>query len=207
MAHENIGREDLNPIEEAMVYDEFVSIHKLSIDETAERCGTTAANVRARLDLLRLVPEAQDLVRRDILPITHANELAKVAPRLQREALRLIGKTAVSFVQFKQYLTQLVEGEMEPLSLTDLWIEQVESAADQQKALRARKAAIITSDALPQVVADRRDTAGDIVVRYMRGLADAGHEEAAAAVGNLLTVLLKFRKVKNFREFQEIQVD
>jgi hypothetical protein len=116
--------------------------------------------------------------------------------------LKLLGKTAVPFTMFKQYLTQLIESQTEQLGfdLTEFWMEQMESVQDEQAALRAREATIITNDDLPPVVADRKDTAGDIIVRYMRDLNEAGFGREAAAVGNLLDVLLKFRKVKNFRE-------
>jgi hypothetical protein len=38
----------------------------------------------------------------------------------------------------------------------------------------------------------------------MRDLNEAGFGREAAAVGNLLDVLLKFRKVKNFREARDL---
>jgi ParB/RepB/Spo0J family partition protein len=202
MAHENLGRVDLNPMEEAEVYREFTQDFELSEAETAERCGVTLARVVSRLKLLDLVPMARDLVAKGQLPISHAEEMTSLPDGLQHEALKLLGKTAVPFTMFKQYLTQLIESQTEQLGfdLTEFWMEQMESVQDEQAALRAREATIITNDDLPPVVADRKDTAGDIIVRYMRDLNEAGFGREAAAVGNLLDVLLKFRKVKNFRE-------
>ena len=208
MAHENIGRVNLNPMEEAAVYREFTEDLGLSEEATAERCSTTLANVIARLELLKLVPMAQELLRREALPITHANEMARLPVRLQEEALKLLSRTNVSFVQFKQYLAQLQSQEVQalPFGFTELWAQQVAAAAEQQAAMRSRSAEIFTSDDLPPVQGDRKDTAGDIIVRYMRDLHEGGHHSEASAVCNLLTVLLKYRKVKNFRENPDFEV-
>ena len=202
MAHENLGRVDLNPMEEAEVYWEFTSDFGLSEEETAERCGVTLARVAARLKLRSLVPMAQDLVAKGQLPILHAEEMCSLPTSLQHEALKLLGKTAVPFTMFKQYLCQLIESQTEQLGfdLTAFWMEQMTAVQDEQAALRAREATIFTNAELPAVAADRKDTAGDILVRYMRDLHEAGFERESQAVGNVLDVLLKFRKVKNFRE-------
>ncbi|MBK8989459.1 MAG: hypothetical protein IPM39_25935 [Chloroflexi bacterium] len=202
MAMENIGRVQLNAMEEAAVYYEFTAVLGYSIEKTAERCATTYANVEARLGLLKLVPQAQDLVRRGILPLTHANEMARMPDFIQHEALKLLGKTAVPFVQFKQYLAQLEMKHTTALAFdfTDFWAQQVQAAAEQQGAMRAGDGDLITSRALPEVRGEKRDTAGDIAYRYMRDLAAAGLLSEAAAVGNLLERLLELRKVKNFRE-------
>lgn len=200
MAHENIGRVDLNPIEEALVFQEFTEVHGLSSAETAERCGTTLANVVSRLKLLRLIVEAREMVARGQLPITHADAMTELPDDLQREALKLIGRANPTFVQFKQYLIQLQSEQYQQVDLTSLWADLVQQGAEQQSAMRSGSAELITSEQLPPVRADRQDTAGDIMVRYMRDLAEAGQDEAAAAVGNLMQVMLRFRKVKNFRE-------
>lgn len=200
MAHENIGRVDLNPIEEALVFQEFTEVHGLSNPETAERCGTTLANVGSRLRLLRLVPEAREMVAREQLPITHADAMTDLPGNLQREALKLLGRSTPTFVQFKQYLVQLESSQYQQADLTSMWADLLTQGAEQQKAMRSGSAELVTSETLPAVRADRRDTAGDIMVRYMNDLAEAGQDEAAAAVGNLLQVMLRFRKVKNFRE-------
>lgn len=200
MAHENIGRVDLNPIEEGLVFEEFAEVYGLSNQETAERCGTTLANVVARRRLLRLIPEAREMVAREQLPVTHADAMADLPDNLQREALKLLGRAAPTFVQFKQYLVQLESNQYQQADLTSMWADLLHQGAEQQKAMRSGSAELVTSEALPAVRADRRDTAGDIMVRYMHDLAGAGHEDGAAAVGNLLEVMLRFRKVKNFRE-------
>jgi len=72
--------------------------------------------------------------------------------------------------------------------------------------MRSRSAEIFTSIDLPPVQGDRKDTAGDIIVRYMRDLHDGGYRREAEAVGNLLMVLLRYRKVKIFRENPDFEV-
>jgi hypothetical protein len=202
MAHENINRVDLDPIEEAEAYREFLDDYGWDEEKTARKCGTSLANVKARLRLLDLVPMAQEMIKKGQLPLGHAEAMVALPANLQFEALRLLGKTDVSFVQFKQYLAQLEDGQHEQagFDLTVFWAEQIEKGAAEQAALRAREAEIYTSDELPPVRGNRKDTAGDLIVRYMRDLHDGGHVDEAAAVGNLLEMLLSLRKVKNFRE-------
>lgn len=202
MLHENVGRVGLNPIEEALAYQKRIDDFSWSLADIAERAGTTEKHVRAQLDLLKLDPMAQEMLRKGQIPVTHAREMTGLPENLQREALKLLGSRDVSFVQFKQYLAQLEAAEHENLAfdLTAFWAEQIEKGAAEQEAMRARTAEIFTSDALPAVRGNRKDTAGDLIVRYMRDLHAAGHESEAAAVGNLFDKLLSLRKVKNFRE-------
>lgn len=207
MAHENINRVNLNPIEEAEAYQEFIRDYGWSEDKTAQKCGTSLANVKARLRLLDLIPQAQDMLKRDQIPLGHADAMAGLPAGLQMEALKLLGKTDVSFVQFKQYLAQLETADQSAFDLTAFWTEQIQNGADKQQAMRARDAEIFTSDELPPVRGNRRDTAGDLIVRYMRDLHEGGHESEAAAVGNLLERLLSLRKVKNFRENPAFAID
>lgn len=200
MLHENVGRVDLNPIEQGRGYEKRAVQFSWSNEEIAERAGTTVAHVVARRNLLRLVPEAQELVARGVLPVGHAEELAIRPVWLQREALKLLGKTAVPFITFKQYLVQLEANHTTQLDLTALFFSHIQQAKEQQASMRGGTAVIYTSQSLPQVVADKKDTAGDILTRYMQCLMDGGFEQEAAAVGNALDALLKLRKVKNFRE-------
>jgi ParB family chromosome partitioning protein len=203
MLSENLGRVDLDPVEEAQAYQKRIEEHGWSEEKIAAKGGVTVARVVARLKLLRLVPEAAALVSRGTIPLGHAEAMVELKPSLQVEAVKLLGRANLTHTQFKQYLAQLVEQDSQPQPLFDLaafWEEQAKADAQRQAELRARQFDIPTRDDIPPVRADRRDTAGDIIVRYLVDLRDGGQTAEAAVIGNLLTVLLRFRKVKNFRE-------
>lgn len=202
MLHENTGRENLNPMEESDAYQKRMDDFGWDEATVADRAGATEAHVRARLRLQALIPEARELVAKGQLPIGHAEEMASVDAALQREAVKLLGRTAVPFVTFKQFLNQLIASryEQSAFDLVAFWAEQIQQGSDAQAAMRQQQSVIHTSDRLPPVPGDKSHTAGDIITRYMQDLYDAGHMEGATAVGNLLKKLLSLRKVKNFRE-------
>ena len=54
-----------------------------------------------------------------------------------------------------------------------------------------------TRDDLPPVVVEPKDNASRIIRRYIEHLAAAGYQAEAAAVGNVMTTLLKRRKIKS----------
>ncbi|KKN31466.1 hypothetical protein LCGC14_0823790 [marine sediment metagenome] len=53
-ATENLFREGITPIEEAMIYQSLIEIEEMSIDQIAVRMRKSAGIVRRRLDLLRM---------------------------------------------------------------------------------------------------------------------------------------------------------
>lgn len=53
-AVENLGREDLSPVEEGTIYAGLVQNHGLTYDEVAKRVGKTVGVVKRRMDLLKM---------------------------------------------------------------------------------------------------------------------------------------------------------
>ncbi len=76
---ENLQRNDLNPIEEALglqkLHDEFF----LSFDDLAKRIGRSKGSISNTLSLLKLSKRVQDLVYNNKLKVSHARALLKVA--------------------------------------------------------------------------------------------------------------------------------
>jgi ParB family chromosome partitioning protein len=65
---ENIQREDMNPVEEARAYQVLRDREGMSIAAIAATCGVSQGRVDARLALLELEPEIQELVAAGKLP-------------------------------------------------------------------------------------------------------------------------------------------
>ena len=84
---ENVNRKDMTPMEEAAAYAKL-AVAEWETDKIAQLFGKSAAYVGWRIDLLTLVPEAQDAVNKRILPINTAWYICQLAPETQRVFLK-----------------------------------------------------------------------------------------------------------------------
>ncbi|MCQ2081452.1 MAG: ParB/RepB/Spo0J family partition protein [Lachnospiraceae bacterium] len=75
---ENIQREDLNPIEEALAYKRLIEEFKLKQDEVAERVSKSRTAVTNSMRLLKLGPNVQQMVIDDQISTGHARALISV---------------------------------------------------------------------------------------------------------------------------------
>ena len=72
---ENIQREDLNPIEEALAYKRLLTEFHFKQDEIAERVSKSRTTVTNALRLLKLCDEVQQMVVEDMISTGHARAL------------------------------------------------------------------------------------------------------------------------------------
>lgn len=88
---ENLQREDLNPIEEAMGYKSLMERFGLTQDKISERVGKSRSNVANMLRLLNLDPEIQTYVQGGQLSTGHARALLAIPEKEKRlEAARRV---------------------------------------------------------------------------------------------------------------------
>ena len=78
---ENLQREDLNAIEEAMAYVKIMEAKNLTHEELAKVLGKSQSYVTNTIGLLRLPEEVKDLVVNDKLSMTHARILSKMSDK------------------------------------------------------------------------------------------------------------------------------
>ena len=76
---ENIQREDLNPIEEAMAYKRLLTEFNLKQDEVAERVSKSRTAVTNSMRLLKLDERVQQMVVDDMITTGHARALLGIA--------------------------------------------------------------------------------------------------------------------------------
>lgn len=76
---ENIQREDLNPIEEAMAYRRLLEEFHLKQDEIAERVSRSRTAVTNSMRLLKLDERVQQMLIDDMLSAGHARALLSIA--------------------------------------------------------------------------------------------------------------------------------
>ncbi len=84
---ENIQRQDLNPVERARAYRNYLDKFSLTHAQAAERLGEDRATISNFLRLLDLNPGVQDLVKRGLLSAGHAKILAGVAEAGRQDSL------------------------------------------------------------------------------------------------------------------------
>ena len=84
---ENIQRENLNPIEEAMAYKRLLEEFQLKQDEVAERVSKSRTAVTNSMRLLKLSPRVQQMIVDDMISTGHARALLAIDDEEQQYQL------------------------------------------------------------------------------------------------------------------------
>ena len=94
---ENVQREDLTPIEEALAYRRLMEMANLSQEQIAAKVGKDRSTIANTLRLLKLPEPAQDAVSRGAISSGHARALLMlVNPSDQELLLRRIMEKGIS---------------------------------------------------------------------------------------------------------------
>ena len=75
---ENIQREDLNPIEEALAYESLINEYNLKQDEDAERVSKSSSTITNSLRLLKLCDKVRQMVIDGMLTTGHVRALVPI---------------------------------------------------------------------------------------------------------------------------------
>ena len=100
---ENLQREDLSPIDEAVIYDKMIREHGYSIRKLAQKLGKDKGYLENRLRLADAPPEIRELVsvRKDTL--SHAYELLKVEdPKKRKHLAEMVGRGELSLIKLRE---------------------------------------------------------------------------------------------------------
>jgi ParB family chromosome partitioning protein len=89
---ENLQRQDLNPVEEALGYQVLMEDHGMTQEETAKRVGKSRPAVANALRLLSLCPETLEMVRSGKLSAGHARAVLTLrdAKKQQQAAQKIV---------------------------------------------------------------------------------------------------------------------
>ena len=97
---ENLQRQDLNPVEEAMGYQSLIEEYGLTQEETATQVGKSRPAVANSLRLLSLCPEVLERLRKGELTSGHARAILMLKdPRKQQQAAQKITALGLSVRQ------------------------------------------------------------------------------------------------------------
>ena len=133
---ENLQRQDLNPVEEAMGYHTLMSDHGLTQEETASRVGKSRPAVANALRLLSLNPEVLLMVRKGSLSAGHARAVLSLkSEKLQLEAARKIANLGLSVRQAELLCKNMSKEPVhsqQPLTLAVDYVGECEKALSKQ---------------------------------------------------------------------------
>ena len=111
---ENLQRQDLNPVEEALGYQSLIQEYGLTQEETATQVGKSRPAVANALRLLSLCPQVLELLRSGQLTAGHARAILTLkSEKKQQEAARKIIALALS-VRQAETLCKNMSKEAEP---------------------------------------------------------------------------------------------
>ncbi|MGC3874429.1 ParB/RepB/Spo0J family partition protein [Halomonas sp. GXIMD04776] len=108
---ENIQRENLNPVEEAMALKRLLEEFELTQQQVADAVGKSRTQVTNLLRLLALDPEVQTLLERGDLDMGHARALLVLTAAKQRKAAHEVVNKDLTVRQTEALVKQLQEGK------------------------------------------------------------------------------------------------
>jgi ParB family chromosome partitioning protein len=97
---ENLQREELSPIEEAMAYGKLLELHQLTQEALAQRLGKGQSTVANKLRLLKLPQEVQDALLNRTITERHARALIPL--KIPEKQIKLLTEIIEKNLNVKQ---------------------------------------------------------------------------------------------------------
>jgi ParB family chromosome partitioning protein len=112
---ENIQREDLNPVEEALAYRELIGKYQYTQEELAKRLGKDRSNLANTMRLLKLPEEIRAKIISGQLSMGHARAMLAIENReLQIKVADEIIKNDLSVREIEGWIRELKEKDEAP---------------------------------------------------------------------------------------------
>ena len=131
---ENLQREDLNPMEEAVGFQSLIVTYHMTQEEAASRVGKSRSAVTNALRLLTLTPSVAKLVEEGKLSAGHARALLPLSPSLQEKAAEAVVSGSLSVRQTEALAKRLSADPADEKKPSG----QVDYAAEAQKELSSK---------------------------------------------------------------------
>jgi len=128
---ENIQREDLNPLEEALALQRLSEEFHLTQQQAADAVGKSRVAVTNLLRLLNLTAPVREMLAEGELEMGHARALLSLSPLEQEQAARQVVAKGLSVRQTEA----LVRQRMRPASLTPLAAVRTRASAFRQEVI------------------------------------------------------------------------
>lgn len=111
---ENLQREDLNSIEEAIAYKSLIDHYKVTQEEISEAVGKSRPHITNTIRLLNLGKEIIDMIERGELTAGHGKALLRVSdPDMQLELAKKVYEEQLSVRETESLAKKIFENKME----------------------------------------------------------------------------------------------
>lgn len=111
---ENIQREDLNPIEEALAYQRLIKEFNLKQDELAEKVSKNRTTITNSLRLLKLDEKVQEMLINEEISSGHARALLPLEdPKLQSDIAKKVIEGKLSVRDTEKLVKKIFKGKPE----------------------------------------------------------------------------------------------
>jgi ParB family transcriptional regulator, chromosome partitioning protein len=112
---ENLQREELSAIEEAIAYEKLIKLHNLTQEALAQRLGKGQSTVANKLRLLKLPSEIQEALLQKQVTERHARALIPLKdPEKQAKVLAIIIERQWNVKQTEDYVAKLLQETAQP---------------------------------------------------------------------------------------------
>ncbi|HVY24059.1 MAG TPA: ParB/RepB/Spo0J family partition protein [Steroidobacteraceae bacterium] len=115
---ENIQREDLNPLEEAMALDRLIQEFSMTHQDAAEAVGRSRAAVSNLLRLLELTDEVKRMVEHRELEMGHARALLSLPAHRQTSVATQVASKGLSVRETEALVKRVLHEESQPAGAT-----------------------------------------------------------------------------------------
>lgn len=109
---ENIQRQDLNPIEEALAFKNLIDEHKMKQDNLAERVSKSRSTITNALRLLKLDDKVKAMLAEGLISTGHARALLTIEDKNKQQALAVkIFDEKLSVREAEKLVKQILENK------------------------------------------------------------------------------------------------
>jgi ParB family transcriptional regulator, chromosome partitioning protein len=109
---ENIQREDLNPIEEAMAYQELINKLSLKVTDIAARVGKNRTTISNLIRLLNLPDEIKTLVKEGKISEGHARPLLSIGDKTKMKSIaNMIIEKGMTVREVEEMVNSLLDSD------------------------------------------------------------------------------------------------
>lgn len=159
---ENIQREDLNPMEEALAYRNLMDQFGLTQEDVSNRVSKSRSAIANTIRLLNLPQEIQDYVSRETISNGHARALLSLGE--EEEMLRVCNKVIcdnLTVRQLEEYIKEVKNKKENEQQKTDKLVEnkdeEVLAAEARMKNIFGRPVKIEANDRRTRITIDCQD--------------------------------------------------
>lgn len=117
---ENVQRQDLNPIEEAISYKKILDMGYLTQEQLASKLGMSQSAIANKKRLLNLTDEVQEALMEDKISERHARSLLKINDKdNQISMLKKVIKERLTVRKLDEQIEKLLDGDLSVFDASD----------------------------------------------------------------------------------------